>query len=184
MRCNECNVDLGEEYTKCPLCGAAAVNDEPKLKGLKTAEYPKYDDSLLSKKTEYRPTFPQKYVFRVCAGLSVVLGLIAAILHKATWNLSFPSDLIWSYGVPVIMTVSSLFYFFYAFKEKSRLLHSAVSLLATVATLSLFTDISSLAYCGVETMIIAFAISAILFIILFICKPERVKEQLKATFKL
>ena len=28
MRCNECNVDLGEEYTKCPLCGADAVADE------------------------------------------------------------------------------------------------------------------------------------------------------------
>ncbi len=40
MRCNKCNVDLGEEYKKCPLCGEPAVNSEPLIKGQRTAEYP------------------------------------------------------------------------------------------------------------------------------------------------
>lgn len=40
MRCKECNVDLGEEYTVCPLCGAQAVDEPPRLEGMRTSEYP------------------------------------------------------------------------------------------------------------------------------------------------
>lgn len=39
MRCNKCNVDLGENYTRCPLCGNVASDEAPRLKGLSTAEY-------------------------------------------------------------------------------------------------------------------------------------------------
>ncbi len=176
MRCNECNVDLGEEYTKCPLCGADTSNDEPKLKGIKTAEYPKYDKSLLDEKVEYHTTFPQKYVFRVCAIVSVVFGLVAYIGVLASVGIG---SLLWEYGMPAVMTVSSLFYFFYAFKEKGRLLHSVLSLISTGVTLVLFTLIYSTLFGN-----IALAVNVILFAVLFICKPERVKQQLKATFKL
>lgn len=41
MRCLKCNVDLGETYTLCPLCGEKASNDEPLLKGFTVASYPK-----------------------------------------------------------------------------------------------------------------------------------------------
>ncbi len=41
MRCIKCNVDLGETYTLCPLCGEKASNDEPLLKGFSVAPYPK-----------------------------------------------------------------------------------------------------------------------------------------------
>ena len=40
MRCRECNVDLSETYTKCPLCGAKAYEDEAQLKGISPAPYP------------------------------------------------------------------------------------------------------------------------------------------------
>ncbi|MCR5485104.1 MAG: hypothetical protein K6F09_05875 [Clostridiales bacterium] len=40
MRCRSCNIDLGEEYVRCPLCGEKASPDEPVLSGLRTAEYP------------------------------------------------------------------------------------------------------------------------------------------------
>ena len=40
MRCRECNVDLSEIYTKCPLCGAEAHNDEGRVKGISPAPYP------------------------------------------------------------------------------------------------------------------------------------------------
>lgn len=40
MRCKKCNVDLGEEYKRCPLCGSPAENEEPLIKGQRTAEYP------------------------------------------------------------------------------------------------------------------------------------------------
>ena len=41
MRCLKCNVDLGETYTKCPLCGEKATDTEPLLKGFTVASYPK-----------------------------------------------------------------------------------------------------------------------------------------------
>ena len=41
MRCRKCNVDLAETYTLCPLCGEKASNDEPQLKGITEAPYPK-----------------------------------------------------------------------------------------------------------------------------------------------
>ncbi len=41
MRCRECNVDLAESYTCCPLCGGAAYPDEAVIKGIKDAPYPK-----------------------------------------------------------------------------------------------------------------------------------------------
>lgn len=39
-RCKECDVDLSETYSKCPLCGADATDEEVRLKGLKNAPYP------------------------------------------------------------------------------------------------------------------------------------------------
>ena len=39
MRCKECNVDLPENYTLCPLCGSAAADEEVKIKGLKAVPY-------------------------------------------------------------------------------------------------------------------------------------------------
>lgn len=39
-RCKNCNVDLGEEYTVCPLCYSKAQNEPKQIYGFKTAEYP------------------------------------------------------------------------------------------------------------------------------------------------
>lgn len=41
MRCLKCNVDLGETYSTCPLCGEKATEEEPLLKGFTVAPYPK-----------------------------------------------------------------------------------------------------------------------------------------------
>lgn len=49
MRCRECNVDVSENYKKCPLCGSAVYDDEPIVKGLKAAPYP---ENVLPQKTE------------------------------------------------------------------------------------------------------------------------------------
>lgn len=40
MRCRECNVDVSENYKKCPLCGSKVYDDEPRVKGIKAAPYP------------------------------------------------------------------------------------------------------------------------------------------------
>lgn len=40
MRCKQCNVDLPETYTRCPLCGNTPSDEEPKIKGLQAVPYP------------------------------------------------------------------------------------------------------------------------------------------------
>lgn len=39
-RCKHCDIDLGEEYTVCPLCGESTVNENKKIAGFETAPYP------------------------------------------------------------------------------------------------------------------------------------------------
>lgn len=39
MRCTKCNVDLAESYSRCPLCGADAVDEPAKLQNIKEAPY-------------------------------------------------------------------------------------------------------------------------------------------------
>ena len=41
MRCRECNIDLPDNYTACPLCSSEVFDDELKIKDVRTAEYPK-----------------------------------------------------------------------------------------------------------------------------------------------
>ncbi len=39
-RCSACDVDLAEEYTICPICGAKAVNEAKRVEGIRTYEFP------------------------------------------------------------------------------------------------------------------------------------------------
>lgn len=41
MRCKECNVDLGENYSRCPLCGSTPTDEDPKFQGMRTASFSK-----------------------------------------------------------------------------------------------------------------------------------------------
>ncbi|MBE6749037.1 MAG: hypothetical protein E7557_07385 [Ruminococcaceae bacterium] len=43
MRCKNCNVDLPEEYTHCPLCNEKSTPCESEIKGIRIAEYPKVE---------------------------------------------------------------------------------------------------------------------------------------------
>lgn len=71
MRCRNCNVDLPESYTACPLCGSKASNDEPLIKDIRTAEYPKV-------KTEPYKRNP----FPVFLGIWLTIGLISLLLKR------------------------------------------------------------------------------------------------------
>lgn len=72
MRCRECNVDLPETYTACPLCGAKASPDEPVLKGIRTAEYPKIETEPFKKDP-----------FRVFMGIWLAVSAISIALCAA-----------------------------------------------------------------------------------------------------
>ena len=57
MRCTECNVDLAENYTRCPLCGANANDESAKLQSIKVAPYskaePKKEEALPKAKSGF-----------------------------------------------------------------------------------------------------------------------------------
>lgn len=92
MRCNKCNVDLGEEYTYCPLCGADAVDEPPKIEGMKTSEYP-----VVTYKNF--PKSVTKYYFIVAAALVLVGGIIEKFV-RGSFDISmfaaFVFPCIWS----------------------------------------------------------------------------------------
>lgn len=71
MRCKNCNVDLPEFYTACPLCGEKTTPDEPVIKGILTAEYPKV-------KTEPNKKNP----FLIFLIIWAAVGVISLLLNK------------------------------------------------------------------------------------------------------
>jgi len=171
MRCNECNVDLGEEYTHCPLCGAKAVSDEPILKNIKTASYPSYSEPH---KTVVKRDFPMKFVNRFAFVLGILLSLVSLIAKK---------PLLLNTIVPYLMIFVSIGTFIQGIFEKTTLLHSGVMLLTCVIMQGIFTLIGVVASYEIKLMIYALLICSALFAVLFIIKPKKMIYQLQATFR-
>lgn len=71
MRCRECNIDLPENYTACPLCGAKTHADEHKIKGIRYSECPKVATE------KYKPS-----AFPFFLALWAVAGIIGWCLQK------------------------------------------------------------------------------------------------------
>ena len=71
MRCRECNIDLPENYTACPLCGAKTYADEHKIKGIRYSECPKV------KTQKYRPS-----AFPFFLALWAITAIVGFVLQK------------------------------------------------------------------------------------------------------
>ena len=93
MRCRKCNVDIAEEYIRCPLCCSEAFNDEPLINGIVTAEFPRI--------TEKKKTLN---LFPVFLAVWAVVGVISVILHKTGLMTDFSASLMFSV-VPFIWTL-------------------------------------------------------------------------------
>lgn len=174
MRCPDCNIDLGEQYTRCPLCGAKPTDEDPVLKGFVTARYPAYDKSAAYKKTKFKCSFPLKYLLRV------VLVLCAGFAVSAPFGL----EKLFSVGVPVLLALTAAVYFISGLLEKGRLLHSGVASLATLLSALAFTLVSLIAGCGVFPMFLSLLGCLALFLLLWAIRKKRMTEQLKALFVL
>lgn len=168
MRCKECNVDLGEIYTKCPLCGATAVDEAPVLENITTAEYPKYENI---KKTKRKSNYPLKHLLRIGGIVSAFCLLIG-------------SAPLWTVIAPTIMIFISVVYFIAGLKEKGELLHSGVALIATFALELFFFFYAAHYHYLLTRIIICLLICAIFIAILYKKYPERMKNQIKALFSL
>lgn len=113
MRCNECNVDLAENVSVCPLCGNKAESKEPVIKDIKTAEYPEYG--------ELRPL---KYYIQkndVYFGKRMMIGIVAlsVILLAISAIFSFLNTVLYIV-LPVIYALAAVVYFISSIKEKKN----------------------------------------------------------------
>lgn len=174
MRCEKCGVDLGEEYTLCPLCGEKAVNEEPILKGFKTAGYLKYNEADANTKPRFGHDLPLKVLLRSAWIICPVFGIISLFAARG----------LWTFGVPAVFAVLGVTYFLCGIFEKGRLLHNGVELLASAASGGIFTLVAVISKCGAMQHSIAFGFVCVLFLVLFAVKPKRMTEQLKALFVL
>lgn len=174
MRCEKCGVDLGEEYTLCPLCGEKAADSEPVLQGFETAGYLRHNKAEAFLKPRFGHDFPQKSLLRAAWVLCPLLGIVSLFTSKA----------LWMFGVPAVFAVLSAVYFLSALFEKGKLLHNGVSLLATAVSSAVFTLVALIAKNSAKEFALSLAFSAALFIILFAIRPKRMAEQLKALFVL
>lgn len=174
MRCEKCGIDLGEEYTLCPLCGEKATDEEPVLKGFVTADYLKYNKEDANVRPHFGHDFPLKALLRAAWIVCPVLSIVSAFTAKE----------LWIFGVPAVFAVISAVYFLSALFEKSRLLHNGVALLSSTASAAVFTLVSLIAKSGTKEFLISLAFSAALFLLLWAIKPKRMTQQLKALFVL
>lgn len=174
MRCEKCGVDLGEEYTLCPLCGEKAAKAEPVLKGFETAGYYEYNKNEAYEKPHFKKDLPLKILLRAAWVVCPVLGILSLFTARG----------LWVFGVPAVFAVLSAVYFLSALFEKGRLLHGGVELLATLSSTAVFTLVSLIAKAGVKEFLLSLAFSAVLFLLLFAIRPKRTVQQLKALFVL
>lgn len=89
MRCHNCNVDLPEEYSRCPLCGGKASPDAPLIEGIRIAEYPK----VKTQPAEKNHFMIFLVIWAVCSLIpfifSVQLGASVFCLVPFVWTLVF-----------------------------------------------------------------------------------------------
>ena len=168
MRCKECNVDLGENYTKCPLCGADAVDEAPVIEGIATAEYPDY---VKLKKAKRKSNYPLKHLLRIGGIFSAFCLLIG-------------SAPLWTAIAPTIMIIISIVYFIASLKEKGEMLHSGVALFATFVLEFIFFLYAAHYHYVLSKIIICLIICAAFLAIVYLKRPERMKNQMKALFHL
>jgi len=93
MRCSECNVDLGEEYRRCPLCGAKADHTPPVLDEMRTADYPPVNYRPYRKPWTFIAASALAAAFTVCSFAelgwtgSIRFSVIYALLLACVWSL-------------------------------------------------------------------------------------------------
>ena len=168
MRCSNCNVDLGESQTTCPLCGAPAENIPPVLNAIKEAPYPEKTEKLLQRKERI---LPNKWVLRVAAALCLLFCILG-------------NSLLYSLLSPMILLGVAIYLFICGLKEKGELLHSAVALIAQVGVELMLVLICLIFFHNANTTLFVMIVTLALTVILYAIRPERFAAQMKALLRM
>lgn len=168
MRCLQCNIDLGESVRVCPLCGAEAADEAPALPELQEAPYPDYSGVTPKKRRRKKPNPGWLRAGLIIAALSVLLG----------------QSNLWTVVTPVCLCAVAVGYFCYGFKEKGALMHTAVSLVTSLAFQFLFFLWALIHRMSLPQILLSMTVTAVCLAILYLKFPERVEAQMEATFHL
>ena len=167
MRCSNCNVDLGESYETCPLCGAPAADVPPVLTAITEAPYPEGPKKAPKEKER---VCPNKYVLRV---IGVLCLLFCFSGNRLLSNLL----------APLLLVGASIYLFICGLKEKGELLHSAVALLAAFGIEFALTVLHLLLRHSVNTTLFAAIVTLALTVILYALRTDRFTTQMQALFR-
>ena len=168
MRCNQCNVDLGESVSVCPLCGAEAVEEAPVLPELHEAPYPDYTNVTPQKRRRKKPGPGWLRAGLILSALCLLLG----------------QSNLWTVVTPVCLIAVTVGYFCYGLKEKGSLMHSSVALLVSLLVQLLFFLWALAHRMSLPQILLSMTVTAVLLAILYLKFPERVEAQMEATFHL
>ncbi len=123
MRCKECNVDLGENVTVCPLCHAKATPEKPVIEGMRVAEYPEYGELRpLKYYIKKNDVYFGKYI--MWAVLLATAGTLITCHFLDAMNLAVYTIL------PAVYAASAVVYFVTSLISKKNGVRSAIYLIA------------------------------------------------------
>lgn len=100
MRCRECKIDVPENYTACPLCGAKTYPDEPMIQGIRYSECPRVE----TEKYKRNPFFVFLGVWAVVFVVTFVLLKIGVLTEMIAGGMFCAIPLLWTLvGRPLLV---------------------------------------------------------------------------------
>lgn len=174
MRCKECNIDVSENVTRCPLCGSP-VSDEPAvLEGLCDIPYPQSVMPAPKDKNKITAFTVAKHFTRV----SVAAATVMNVAGRVTDNPSLVSC------ASALGTSAASVSLAACLAEKGELLKGATPLLIStlsVAACALPAGRKKKTACGT---VLRLGSCLLMNCAAYLSAPEKMKEQYKAVFRI
>lgn len=174
MRCRECNIDVAENVTRCPLCGAKVFDDAPLLPELGDIPYPQGVSPAPKEKREITPFTVAKYAARAAVVGGGALNAVGRIAKKEKLVST----------AATVSAVSGAAALYSCLAEKGELMKGALPLL---------TDLAAAASCALpcgkkhtanRTALAATAACAAFLAAAYSSAPDKMREQFKAAFRI
>ncbi len=174
MRCRECNIDVADNITRCPLCGAEVFDDEPALGELSNIPYPTSCLPYPTEKRVFTPFTAAKY----CACAAVAAGTVLNAAGRAAKN-----EKLISAGA-ALAAASGAVSLFSCLTEKGELMKGSMPLLVSTAAAVSCALPHGKKHAVNRAAAAAVGASAVMNAVAFLSDPDGMKEQYKAAFRI
>lgn len=174
MRCRECNIDVADNISRCPLCGAEVFDDAPALPELVDIPYPSSYQPYPEEKRAFTPFTAAKYCARAAAAVGTALN-IAGRAAKKEPLISAASAMSAASGAVAL---------FSCLTEKGELMKGSMPLLVSTATAVSCALPHGKKHAVNRAAIASVGALAVMNAVAFLSDSESVKEQYKAAFRI